>query len=533
MPSSKTIARLIFVLILAAYAVYATLYILKTSFVIDGTRYFVLFDDAMISMRYAKNLAHGFGLVWNPGGEHVEGFTNPLWVVYMAFFHLFPIPAEKISLCIQISGAAFVMGSLFFIRSIAEQFTGSRLLALLAVTLTAFYMPLNNWALQGMEVSVLTLMISAAVWLGLRSLRQEKFSPWLYILLGVMTLVRIDMAVPFLAILGFMFLADKPHRRQHLLWGLGVFVVCLGGQTLFRLWYYGDPLPNTYYLKMTGFSTRLRLIRGRFALQQFITDSNWVLMLLPFSLLLFRRDRATLLMFLVILGQITYSLYVGGDAWDHRGGANRYFAIVMPLFFVLFVGAVDRLRQVFVEASGTRWLAAPFLSQFALAAFVLGSMVNLNYMVDNKSLERWTLERKPLFIEGNEAYVRMALAVKQSTTPSARIAVVTAGSIPYFSDRYAIDLLGKSDVKIAHEPAHRINSPYDLESFRPGHMKWDYAYSIGQLKPDVVVQLWGKSEESAPYLKKAYTGASLDGQNTFYFRNGSANVLWDKIPAAP
>ncbi len=32
----------------------------------------------MILMRYAYNLAHGNGLVWNPG-ERVEGITNPLW----------------------------------------------------------------------------------------------------------------------------------------------------------------------------------------------------------------------------------------------------------------------------------------------------------------------------------------------------------------------------------------------------------------------------------------------------------------------
>ena len=34
---------------------------------VDGKRYYTLFDDAMISMRYAWNFSHGNGLVWNPG----------------------------------------------------------------------------------------------------------------------------------------------------------------------------------------------------------------------------------------------------------------------------------------------------------------------------------------------------------------------------------------------------------------------------------------------------------------------------------
>lgn len=52
------------------------IYIYQTSFIVNGDRYFVLFDDAMISMRYARNFAEGNGLVWNPGETPVEGYTN-------------------------------------------------------------------------------------------------------------------------------------------------------------------------------------------------------------------------------------------------------------------------------------------------------------------------------------------------------------------------------------------------------------------------------------------------------------------------
>lgn len=66
-------------------------------------------------MCFAKNLAAGHGLVFNPGGERVEGFTNPLWVGFMALFHL-PIAPAKISLCIQAGGALFLLLNLLAVR---------------------------------------------------------------------------------------------------------------------------------------------------------------------------------------------------------------------------------------------------------------------------------------------------------------------------------------------------------------------------------------------------------------------------------
>ena len=40
-------------------------------------------EDAYITFRYARNLAEGAGLVYNPG-EHVMGFTSPLWTLWCA-----------------------------------------------------------------------------------------------------------------------------------------------------------------------------------------------------------------------------------------------------------------------------------------------------------------------------------------------------------------------------------------------------------------------------------------------------------------
>ena len=63
------------------------------------------------------------------------------------------------------------------------------------------------------------------------------------------------------------------------------------------------------------------------------------------------------LLLAVIAGQLAYSVYVGGDAWEEHGGANRYIAIAMPLFFVAFAVAFETLRQRAVAAFGSVRLA--------------------------------------------------------------------------------------------------------------------------------------------------------------------------------
>src|SRR5512144_3190412 len=98
---SEARGRAIFVVLLTAFLVYAGIFIYRTSFLIGGERHFSLFDDAMVSMRYARNFAHGYGLIWNPGGERVEGYTNLLWVLYMAAVHLLPLAPSKTSLVVQ------------------------------------------------------------------------------------------------------------------------------------------------------------------------------------------------------------------------------------------------------------------------------------------------------------------------------------------------------------------------------------------------------------------------------------------------
>ncbi|MCA9511358.1 MAG: hypothetical protein KC560_11690, partial [Myxococcales bacterium] len=83
-------------------------YVARTGLVdrASGARVFVLWDDAMISMRYARNLAAGDGLVWNPGGGAVQGYTNLGLTLAMAGVHALGARPETASLWIQLLALA-------------------------------------------------------------------------------------------------------------------------------------------------------------------------------------------------------------------------------------------------------------------------------------------------------------------------------------------------------------------------------------------------------------------------------------------
>src|SRR5512143_1909849 len=146
--------RIALALFLCAFALYGAAFIARTSFVIDGTRYFSLQDDGMVSMRYAKNLAEGHGLVWNAGGPRVQGYTNPLWVSVMAVIHRLPIAPAKTSLAVQALALACLVCTLVIVRRLAILTSGGDTGWWPAVIMTATYLPLNNWSLQGSEVAV-------------------------------------------------------------------------------------------------------------------------------------------------------------------------------------------------------------------------------------------------------------------------------------------------------------------------------------------------------------------------------------------
>ncbi len=463
-------------ILLLAAAVFYAVFIARTAFDIHGQKAFTLVDDAMISMRYARNLAEGHGLVWNVGQPPIEGFTNLGWTFVLALFHLIPFSPLHISLAVMILAAAILLANTFVIYRIVEALDSSAQFApLIAATLTTFYFPLVFWSLRGLEVGALTLTISLGILLALKTVRDPRPASafWLTLVLGLALLLRMDAALPVGILI--LYLASLNSRKAILPAIISALV--LAAILHFQKSYFGDFLPNTYYLKVNGVTAWERIRVGLLALNNYAARD--FLMPLMFGLLgiaLFKelRTRESVALLLLFFAQIGYSVWVGGDyAEDLVDSANRFITQGMPALFILFALGMDRLLRPLAL-----WEQARVRISVALA-IGLGALL----IVSGEPWAMWTLSNAPM-LRTDIQRVRLGLHIQEATSPDAVIAVHAAGQIPYFSERTAIDLLGKSDAFIAK------GSP--ATDFAPGHNKWNYAYSILELKPDVIADNFNK-----------------------------------------
>ena len=378
--SSSSRARL---WVAAAAVAFYLLFILRTSFAIGGTRYFVLFEDAMISMRYARHLADGHGFVWNIGEKPIEGFTNLLWVLWMSVAHKLGMSESKISLFIMLSGIAIMVGIGLVTAKIARKITREPWVPVAVLAATMFDYPLVFWTLRGMEVGALALFVYTLLWLVLEN--EEEFSFPRTLAMGALTagalLIRSDSVVPvgLICLYGFLFC----NKRWLFAGVIGVFALsAVGGQTVFRKSYFHESLPNTYFLKLYKISPIARIKRGAFVALEVVT----LHLALPVSIVFasitglkkdFYKDQQTRR--LVLLGtlftaQIAYATYVGGDAWEWMLYANRYMCIGMPALVLLVAVLLARLvATISAERS------AFFVRRLSLGLLVCGgALVALN-----------------------------------------------------------------------------------------------------------------------------------------------------------
>lgn len=530
--------------VLVAQAVYASLLIYRSSALLPDQRWFALLDDPMISMRYARNLADGLGLVWN-AGERVEGITNPGWAFIMALVHLVEDNRGYTSLYMQIISTFCIIATSWLTARIAWRVgAGDTLLTVAATVVTAFYFPLLYWAVFGMETGLLGLLITAAVAVWLREQEARRF-PWQsYLILGVATIVRIDAAVPLLVLGGYSIItADTNNRRMHhgaaTVMVLGTFV---GGQTLARLLYYGYPFPNTYYLKMTGFPLLNRIARGAY-----VTSITLWTLLLPLITVaiaaciasMVRRGQhktqllskvryrevwskllrhPTALLVFLFSGQTAYSVYVGGDAWEDTVFCNRYIIVVFPLFAIFTSQALLEMSVVMVRKFS---LKPAFATGTAFVILLLGFIYqnwNSVYPYYRSGMMLDTNHRLPA---ESKRLIQISKEIQSLASADWVVSSDWAGAIPYYIDNYAVDPLGKCDVHIAHQPARRKHSPVWYKEFYPGHMKWDAEYTYETYKPDLMVFLWvtGSGRDFNPITLRYYDRISLDGLRGVFFKH--------------
>jgi arabinofuranosyltransferase len=506
---SVRVSRRLRCLLLVCCAAWGLFYIERTSIILDGERTFLLWDDAMISMRYARNLANGDGLVWNPGGERVQGISNPGVTFVMAALHLLPLPVAKMALAFQLVSLALLGLCLWLSAALAEQLSGEPAVGLAAALALALWAPFPVWALQGADTAAATACALTALVDVARAERAG--TPWpvrAFVWLALGLVVRLDAAVGA-AVIGSAALLRRSARPAALA-GLALGVATLAGMLAFGELYYGDPLPNTYYLKATGTPRELMLRVGVVQTIQLLLGLSWpvaaaVLLGLAWGLW---RGGAHRVVALFAGATLAYDLWVGGD-WT-TGLPSRFAIPAFPALFCLVLAGLWQTKWLHDGRGTARW------GVVALAGVAIGLLAS-----SGQARSDWYgVGDETLFKSENRRLLRAGHYLRQHSAEGTSVALQWAGTTAYFAERPAVDVLGKSDRHIARLVVDR---------FAPGHSKWDWSYVIHALRPDVILDV-SRGLAARSDFRKGYLLAttSVRGEPLHFFvRRGAEGRIHD------
>lgn len=420
---------------------------------------FLLMDDAMISLSYARSLVEGCGLVWYCGAEKVEGITNMGWTLYMAFWLWVGVPPAYGALPILLTGLLTLAIYIREASRLARLLYGRGAEGVVAWTL-AVLPPVWVWHSAGLETGALATLL---VLLLKESLRPDPciWRVATFCLLGVF--LRMDFF--WWAILPLLWIGKQQRAWKLSLTGLGYGVGAIVALTIFRKLYYGDWLPHTYLLKVADIPLLHRWANG-FLSGVFHGIYNLPLWIV--GLVGLWRDSARRLLWGGVIGMsISYNLHVGGDIEEMAFSSNRFLwmgagvplgigaARVLGGFPTWIQGigvlAIGHGIPLYPMAWGARWRA-------------LVSPVGAFFLQD-----RWNEEwRHPLL--GVKPY-----PIDRYVRSGATLAVSPAGTYPYFFRQYRwIDFFGKSTRQVREKGTLYYCSQMPYLLYFVGHTRWGW-----------------------------------------------------------
>ena len=424
-----------------------------------------IFDDAFISFRYASNLLDGHGLVWNPG-ERVEGYTNFLWTLLLAGA-AWLVPLELPLLGLFACLAAYV-GCVLVLHRLERRALGATLP--LASLLFALQRSVIEYATSGMETAFATLWVLLGLLALLRS-TGARAAALAGLALIAATFTRPDHGL-FWAAGGLVLLVELRSRRRpgwrqllpdrdgwRVLASYGASFLPYALYLAWKLQYYGDWLPNTYYAKSADVSYYSQ--GALYALSFLLGAHLWLLLPLALlGLLAPAADRTQRrLRSFCLLALLAYNLYVikvGGDFM-----VGRFYVVTLPLWLLL-------------AHRGLRWLQTRGRYKGILAAALMAAPIGgvgiveggpgswyLSSEASHYRLTSWFPQVAMEHHNWRAADRMRRLLAERGIHPV--IATSGIGMVGYYSGLELIDIVGLTDRHVARSalPERRM----------PGHEK--------------------------------------------------------------
>jgi arabinofuranosyltransferase len=293
-------------------------------------------DDAAITLRTVLNFVHGNGLVFNVG-ERVQAYTHTVWFFILSFSYF--IFGHIFYSTFFVSILVSVLAIFLLIRYVAVEYKNAIAILILILFSQAFI----DYCSSGLEnpMSYLLLTIFISIYLKKDSQNYQGGITSLWFVFSLVFLNRPDSILLILPLIVYAtfknYLSQKNiiFSSKQILVGLVPIILW----TLFSLFYYGFPLPNTAYAKLgTGIPQSELILQGIFYFFDSIKFDPFtltiILLAVIYSFLI--KDKLKILLSIGIILYFVYILKIGGDFMSGRFFSLPFFASIIILSLAEF-----------------------------------------------------------------------------------------------------------------------------------------------------------------------------------------------------
>lgn len=410
-----------------------------TLFTVFSISYWGFFqDDSYVILRYAHNLLEGNGLTFNPS-EAVEGYTELLWTLLVAAGLAAHLPAIGL---MKVLSMIFAVLALITLWLCARLQIGKPILNAVPSLFLAVNPSFVLWSQGGLGTTLFAFLILTHFYGLLRYFASPTRSNLCITSLSMMLAIfSRPEAVIYLGI-SAMTLLIKAHRNRRWL-DVGIFLgaslTALIALYAFRLSYYSDFYPNTYYAKVSN--NPMQWVHGAMEFYKGVVqvDFNFIFLLIPLCLLFRRRlSLGTVWLLAAIVMHTIYYIRIGTDLLPmnrlyHPTYAFLYlaFADVLASVSAHFQQGVTPIKRNMIAGS-LSLICAAYASVLILSLLAIAPYRGVLTCLENAhgTIGRW---------------------LELHANPGDKVAVTDVGATSYYAKNlYILDLLGLTDRTVAH-----------------------------------------------------------------------------------
>lgn len=219
-------------------------------------------EDAYITFRFATNLADGHGLVWNIGGDPVEGYTSPLHVALLALAALARVPLPEAAVAIGMLSVAGIAA--MFVTVLRREAGALAPLGAAAIGLYLVDARLAVHATAGLDTVMYMFLLAANLLVAVRLVERPCRGRALQLAgIDLLCLLGRPDAAPYLVAQGVVLGAVALARRRRgdgalltqVLAAHGALVAAGLAYLAVKYAYFGYLLPNPFYIKSNNLTT--------------------------------------------------------------------------------------------------------------------------------------------------------------------------------------------------------------------------------------------------------------------------------------